>query len=139
MKMDTSEKYIKMSESAKDIQRFWNFENRDYVFDPYDGETMVWFGYPPEEYIKVVWLPRQDQYQKICIDFYIQNMGISRNEAFFHFLEWYADCLKESHIIGCKNGKNGEYEDINSCEELMLKYTMKLIYWKKWNGEKWVK
>jgi hypothetical protein len=25
--MDVSEKYIKMCESAKDIQRFWNFEN----------------------------------------------------------------------------------------------------------------
>jgi hypothetical protein len=62
-------------------------------------------------------------------------MGISKNEAFFHFLEWYADCLKESHGIGCKIGNNDEYEEINSCEELMLRYTMKLIYWKKWDGE----
>lgn len=115
--MDTSEKYTKMCESEKDIQRFWNFENGGYVFDPYDGEAMIQSGYPPEEYIKVVWFSRPDQYQKICIDFYIQNMGISRDEALFHFLEWYADCLKESHGIGCIIGKNGGYEEINSCEK----------------------
>ena len=54
-------------------------------------------------------------------------------EAFFHFLEWYATCLKESHDIGCNTE---EYEEIESCEKLMLKYTMMLIHWKKWDGEK---
>ncbi len=64
---------------------------------------------------------------------------MSRHEAFFRFLEWYASCLKETYDIGCNIGKNSEYEEINSCEELMLKYTMRLIHWKKWDGEKWVK
>jgi hypothetical protein len=39
--MDTSEKYIKVCESAKDIQRCWNLENGDYIFDPADGEASV--------------------------------------------------------------------------------------------------
>jgi hypothetical protein len=60
---------------------------------------------------------------------------MSMNEAFFHFLEWDATCLKESYDKGCNIGINGEYEEINSCEELMLKYTMKLMYWKRWDGE----
>ena len=37
--VDTSEKYIKMCESAKDIQRQWNFKIEDYIFDPADGEA----------------------------------------------------------------------------------------------------
>ncbi len=47
--------------------------------------------------------------------------------------------IKETYGIGCNIGRNGEYEIINSCEELMLKYTMKLVYWKRWDGEDWVK
>jgi hypothetical protein len=136
--MDTSEKYIIMCREAKEIQHLWNFENGDYVFDPSDGEIMVWFGYPPKDPLEVFWLPKQDQYQEICIDFYIQNMRMSRNEAFFHFLGWYASCLKESCDIGFTIGDN-RYEETNSCEELMLEYTMKLIYWKRWDGEKWGK
>ncbi len=128
-----------MCESAKDIQSFWSFNDGDYIFDPSDSEVMVWFGLPPEIYLEVVWLPRQDQLQEICIEFYIRNLGISRSEAFFHFLNWYTTCLKETYEQGFNIGKNGEYEEINSCEELMLKYIMELMYWKRWNGEKWVK
>lgn len=104
--MDTSERYIKMCESAEDIQRFWNFENGDYVFDLLDGETMVWFGYPPEKDIKVVWLPRQDQLQELCINFYTQNLKVSMSEAFIHFLGWHSTCLKKSHDTGFIIGKN---------------------------------
>ena len=129
--MDTSEKYIRMCESAKEIQRLWNFEDGDYVFDPSDGEVMIWFGYPPKESLEIGWLPKQDQYQEVCIEFYMQNLGISRNEAFAHFLGWYTSCLKESCNIGFTIGDKDRYEETNSCEELMLEYTMKLIYWKK--------
>jgi hypothetical protein len=116
--VDTSEKYIKMCESAKPIQHVWNPIIEDYIYDPADGEARVWFGYPPKEYDELVWLPRQDQLQEICIQFYMRNMGFSRHEAFFHFLEWYAACLKEAMML----------MEIDSCEELMLKYTMMLIY-----------
>ena len=69
----------------------------------------------------------------------MQNLRISRHEAFFHFLRWYASCLKETYDIGRNIGKNGEYEEINSSEELMLRYTMDMLHGKKWDGEKWVK
>jgi hypothetical protein len=137
--MDTSEKYVRMCREAKEIQRLWNFENGDYIFDLSDGEVMVWFGYPPKEPIDIIWLPKQDQYQEICIDYYIQNMKILGSEAFFHFLGWYATCLKESYDTEFNIGDKDGYEEINSCEELMLEYTMKLIYCKKWDGERWEK
>jgi hypothetical protein len=137
VKVDTSENYIKMCKSAQDIQRQWNFKIEDYIFDPADGEARVWFGYPPKEYSEIIWLPKQDQLQEICINFYMQNLSISRYEAFIHFLGLYASWLKEVHNIVCNVG--GEYEEIDSCEELMLEYTMKLTHWKKWDGENWVK
>ena len=63
---------------------------------------------------------------------------MSRHEAFFRFLEWYSSCLKETSETGCSIEENSEYDEINSCEELMLKCTMKLMYWKRWDGERWV-
>jgi hypothetical protein len=39
--MDTSENYIAMCESAKDIQLQWNFKIEDYIFDPAEGEASV--------------------------------------------------------------------------------------------------
>jgi hypothetical protein len=52
--VDTSEKYIKMCESAKDIQWKWVFKMEDYIFDPADGEARVWFGYPSKEYGEII-------------------------------------------------------------------------------------
>jgi hypothetical protein len=66
--MDISEKYIKMCESAKDIQLQWNFKCEDYIFDPADGKARVWFEYPSKE--EIIWLPKQDQLQEICINLY---------------------------------------------------------------------
>ena len=39
--MDISEKYITMCRETKEIQRLWNFENGDYVFDPDFEEVQV--------------------------------------------------------------------------------------------------
>lgn len=140
--MDTSEKYIRMCSEAKEIHRLWNFENGDYVFDPVYEKVQVLLYYPAKDISEITWLPRQDQLQAICIDFFIQNCRMSRNEAFVHFLRWYAICLKDSYDNGCNVGENGEYEEISSCEKLMLEYTMKLIYWKRWDGKsggnKWI-
>ena len=74
-----------------------------------------------KEYNEYSWLPKQDQLQEICVEHCVQNMRISRNEAFSHFLVWFASCLKESYDTGCNIGENGDYEEIESREELMLK------------------
>jgi hypothetical protein len=95
-------------------------------------------GYPPKEYSEIIWLPKQDQLQEICIGIYMQNPNISKHEAFFHFLGLYASWLRETHDNGYNIGEIGEYNEIDSCEELMLEYTMRLMHWKKWDGEIWV-
>ena len=129
--MDTSEKYVRMCRESKEIQRLWHFENGDYVFDPAYEEVQVLLYYPVKDFSEIIWLPRLDQIQAICIDFFIQNGRISRNEAFVHFLELYTICLKETFNNECNVGENDEYEEINSCEGLMLRYIIKLIYWKR--------
>ena len=133
--MDTSEKYIKKCESAEDIQRKWVFKSGDFVFDPDFEEVQVLLWYPTKDYSEYVWLPRQDQLQELCINFYMQNLSISRYEAFCRFLEWYAGCLKATSDNGLNVGKN----EIDSGEELLLEYTMNMLHWKKWNGENWVR
>jgi hypothetical protein len=93
------------------MQHLWNFKINDYIFDPADGEARIWFGYPLKECNELVWLPRQDQLQEMCIEFFIINLKTSRHEAFFHFLGWPASCLKESHDIG---------RDVEECEEIFV-------------------
>jgi hypothetical protein len=135
--MDTSVKYIKMCESAKEIQRKWRFGSGDFVYDPDLIEVEVWTNYHVGDPTEYIWLPRQDQYQDICIDFFMRIMGFSEYEAFIHFLGSYASWLKEFHNIICYVG--GGYQDVDSFEELMLEYTMEKLHEKKWGGEGWVK
>ena len=78
-----SEKFIKMCEFAKDIQRQWNFKIEDYIFDPADGEARVWFGYPSKEYVEMIWLPRQDQYKKYASSFTCRTLGCRGVKLFF--------------------------------------------------------
>jgi hypothetical protein len=106
--VDTSEKYVKICESAKEIQWKWNCRSGDFVYDPAFEEVQVLLYYPAKDYTEYVWLPRQDQLQEICINFYMQNLSISRHEAFFHFLGLYASWIKDVHNIICNIG--GEYK-----------------------------
>lgn len=135
-KVDVSGKYISMCASAKDIQRHWNFKIEDYIFDPADGEARVWFGYPPAENSDIVWLPRHDQLQEICIQFFMQNLKISEFEAFLRFLEWYSGCLRFAFEHSLKNLDCGF---IDSSEEILLNEAMIMIHSKKWDGDGWVK
>lgn len=54
------------------------------VFDPSGSKLLVWF-FPLKDPLEAIWLPRQDQLHEICIEFNVQNTGISRFEAFFIF------------------------------------------------------
>jgi hypothetical protein len=133
--MDTSEKYIKMCSSAQEIQRKWSYENGDFILDPVDDEVKTWFWYTPKEYSDITWLPRQDQLQEICIEFFIINLKILRHEAFLRFLEWYTGCLRQTFENGLKN----EYGFIDSGEELLLNDAMTMLHGKKWDGEGWIR
>jgi hypothetical protein len=72
--VDTSEKYIKMCSLAKDIQRQWVFKSDDFVFDPDFEEVQALLWYPVKDFSEYVWLPRRDQLEELCIEFYIQNL-----------------------------------------------------------------
>jgi hypothetical protein len=65
----------------------------------------------------------------------MQNLKISKFEAFLKFLEWYSGRLRYTFEHGLKYG-NGF---IDSGEELLLTRSMIMMYWKKWDGENWVK
>jgi hypothetical protein len=132
--MDTSEKYIRMCSLAKEIQRKWIFKSGDFVYNPAfeEVEVLLYAGNNSTNYI---WLPRQDQLQEICIEFYMHNLRISKFEAFVRFLEWYSGRLRYTFEHGLKNG-NGF---IDSGEELLLNRAMIMMHWKKWDGENWVK
>ena len=132
--MDTSEKYIRMCSQAKEIQRKWVFDTGDFVYNPAFEEVEVLL-YPGNNSINYIWLPRQDQLQEICIEFFMQNLKISKFEAFLQFLEWYSGRLRYTFEHGLKNG-NGF---IDSGEELLLNRAMIMMYWKKWDGENWVR
>ena len=132
--VDTSEKYIKMCASAQEIQRKWVFQSGDFVYNPAFEEVEVLL-YPGDNSINYVWLPRQDQLQKVCTEFFMQNLRISESEAFLRFLEWYSGRLRYTFKHGLKNG-NGF---IDSGEELLLNRAMIMMHWKKWDGENWVK
>jgi hypothetical protein len=132
--MDTSEKYIRMFSLAKEIQRKWVFQSGDFVYNPAFEEVEVLL-YPGKSSINYVWLPRQDQLQEICIEFYVHNLMMSKFEAFLRFLEWYSGRLRYTFEHGLKNGN----DFIDSGEELLLNRAMIMMHWKKWDGENWVK
>jgi len=132
--MDTSEKYIRMCSLAKEIQRKWVFQSGDFVYNLALEKVEVLLC-PGDNSINYIWLPRLDQLQEICIEFFMRNLKISKSEAFLQFLEWYSGCLRYTFKHGLKNG-NGF---IDSGEELLLNRAMIIMYWKKWDEENWVK
>ncbi|MFY9410490.1 MAG: hypothetical protein WAQ18_10310, partial [Methanosarcina flavescens] len=105
----------------------------DFVYNPVFEEVEVLL-YPGNNSINYIWLPRQDQLQEICIEFFMKNLEISKFEANLRFLEWYSWRLRYAFEHGLKNG-NGF---IDSGEELLLNRAMIMIYGKKWDGENWV-
>ena len=64
VKMDISEKYIKMCSHAKEIQRKWVFQSGDFVYNPFLEEVEVLL-YSGNNSINYVWLLRQDQLQEL--------------------------------------------------------------------------
>ena len=109
--MDTSEKYIKMCSLAKEIQRKWMFQSGDFVYNPVFDEVVVLL-YPGNNSINYIWLPRQDQLQEICIEFFMKNLEISKFEANLRFLEWYSWRLRYAfeHGLGRRTLVKSRYD-----------------------------
>jgi len=111
--MDTSEIYIKMCEKAGEIQRlhFGTEEENDFYWCSIRATTL-------EEGKKIgyaIWLPRQDQLQKMVGDFEGQI-----KEALYWL---YSD----------------EMELVTSFEQWWLRVVMRQKYNKFWDGEDWIK
>ena len=74
--MDISEKYIKMCESAKEIQLQWNFKIEDYIFDPADGEARVWLGYPSKNMSRLSGYQGRIRFKKFDSNFTNRTLGV---------------------------------------------------------------
>lgn len=73
--MDTSETYIKMCENAKEIQKQWISSDGDYYvyfIVPHEPNIFIRssrYGVDPVDTSHWIWLPRQDQLQKMIGEF----------------------------------------------------------------------
>ena len=131
--MDTSEQYVKMCREAVEIRKEWKPRWSDYfygkclthcgdeelsdnVYRYNESDEDCWHQTIPSG--KVIWLPRQDQLQKI--------MGSDWRDVLSRFMWWYSDIEIE------------QLETMGSMEQLWLACMMKCIFKKIWNGEEWI-
>lgn len=142
--MDTSERYIKMCEKAREIQLFRREEKHkstgkwligDFwttIFHSIDRVYVVkncndaWASEPEYLYSpsECMWLPRQDQLQEMVQSQYGQLDKLSPFGLCQSILEF--------------AGKTTVSQDLMSMEQLWLAFVMKEKYSKVWNGEDWV-
>lgn len=131
--MDTSEEYIEMCREAPEIQDKWSQSKGDWAYIEevnavrtlcsawwYKMESFITQQIGDEderldEFDDIVWLPRQDQLQKMVDD-------------------------KYSHRSKAANDVSGvlEYLVDQSYEKAWLIITMYMLYNKKWDGNNWV-
>lgn len=147
--MDTTDKYIKMCEQAREIQANWNISVGDCYLKRRDctspddmasgyyiEETLTIIGSDDDQSIvylkrdkddRDVYLPRQDQLQEM-ID---KAFGLFRTDG-----------NKHRGTYGCNAWKNEETLFSGYCdtaEQALLRIVMEQKYGKVWNGEEWVK
>lgn len=118
--MDTSKKYIKTCEKAKEIQDNWEILNEDYVYNKiWNISRICMDGF---NLGSCVWLPRQDQLQDM----------IKWNK------KWYKGAYLYPLIDFYESFAGNQWE---SLEQLWLAFVMYEKYQKIWDEEKeeWVK
>jgi len=128
--MDKSLHYIKMCESAKVIQKQWKPEFGDFFVSMSLGLTSPCQPIASDlekkasylKAIKAVWLPRQDQLQKIVIENYAMPWDLA---------------VAFSNVLMDQNASY--FEKFDSMEKLWLAFIMLEKYKKKWEEEEWVK
>jgi hypothetical protein len=127
--MDKSSPYIKMCESAKEIQMPWQPEFGDFFSSMSLGmaspcQTIISDLEKKVSYlktIKAVWLPRQDQLQETVIENYATSWDLA---------------IAFSNVL---MGDNASYFDkFDSMEKLWLAFIMLEKYQRKWNEGEWV-
>lgn len=140
--MDTSEKYIKMCEAAQEIQAQWKPEESDVIYSLHSAKTMFvcadsrnWTYYKKikeyqtmngdkETYVHrwygAVWLPRQDQLQKMA---WPTDIIIHASDMIFTFNSF------------CRDYNN--WKTYDTMEQLWLGYLMERGCEKTWLDNQW--
>ncbi|MCK4818972.1 hypothetical protein KA005_24580 [bacterium] len=116
--MDTTEKYIEMCSAAKEIQKLVPRDHHGSA-----GGDKSFFGYS-EKLNGMVWLPRQDQLQKMLDWENEGECGVVLIDAFYNF-------VKHRYDASPFNNTN------SSWEQLWLAFVMHEKYNKTWDGKGW--
>ncbi len=133
--MDISGKYVEMCEKAEEIQKLWRFENGDYLCLKVDKipyvHTTCCEGCKWEiENEENIWLPRQDQLQKM-----ISNKCIIKWEPEKYPL--HLSAILEEYIDERIDDWDAQSWQPDSMEKLWLLFVMEKEYNKVWNGTSW--
>jgi len=123
--MDTSKRYIKMCEKAKELN-----------YSP-SGSDGNWYYYPEEDIVKCrnsyegdfgdVWLPRQDQLQEMVR---VATISIQQFEEEYSMDVWHTQYRTYEKEPDCEFVAT-------SMEQLWLAFVMKEKYNNTWNGKNW--
>ena len=147
--MDATNRYVMMCQKAEEIQNLWRPKQCDFIINLTDIEEGLSFCKPAESLIQVVnmyyeekdnenylreceevkeealWLPRQDQLQKIIEPdnsrVYAMMINVIESQ--------YYDAPKQTMVSAP--------EIFHSMEQLWLAYIMREKFKKEWNDEEW--
>ena len=139
-----------MCEKAVEIQRLKKPRNGDFVIFEmnridilYDCNNSAWS-------LDYLWLLRQDQLQKMYLEFKKEEIEREANEGDdkeFALKALLSNTVSNFHYFVNPNTEfgreypqgNGGWLIFNSMEQLWLAFVMKELYQKMWNGKDWVK
>lgn len=130
--MDTTEQYIKMCESSKEIQKLVQ-HNLDNTY----GSKEDFWGYSDRKG-RLVWLPRQDQLQKMLKNTHTMGAIIQGLYWFYEPEQFCPDTDNKYRECKCSSTgieRRGIFETI---EQVTLAFVMDELYKKKWNGSEWI-
>lgn len=140
--MDRSADYIRMCEVATEVQQRWRQAYGDF-FVGENGRIECWipqrrksvvvrkgFGVRSQRdvirLIKYTWLPRQDQLIEIA-----QERGRRYESVTQEFFDWAKSTYGENQEPAAKL--------FRTMEKIWLAFVMHKNYWKKWDGQGWVR
>lgn len=124
--MDTSEQYIKMCTKAEEIQgKKPEGSQGEFVY----CEGQVYQEVDDRPLTPFIWLPMQDQLQKMLPNTLANTHDIGKVRGLVRFVKSLVDGTVSTAM----------YISTLSLEQLWLAFVQKELYGKVWDGENWVK
>ena len=130
--MDTTKQYIKMCESAKEIQKLVQ-NNLDGTY----GSKEDFWKYS-ERKDRLVWLPRQDQLQEMLKDTHTLGAIIQGLYWFYEPEHFCPDTDNEYRECKCSSIGIERRKMFETIEQFTLAFVMGALYDKKWDGSDWI-